>query len=309
MPDPVLVIHFTQGTSIAGAVNAMRAAKSESHEVVDPAKADANGYALTQQLLPWTTPARSLKHPTGTPDTNNRGWAASSQLGRCYQVEIVGYSETAAIYPDDWYARLAAYLRARCEALGVPYRFPCQFTGIQGYGASAGQRLTWAAWATVAGIVGHSHVPGNEHWDPGAIDVTRLTKETTVPAPLPEDHPGARIQRAINANGLQPPLDIDGDPGKVTADGLDTILRYLNGQVASARKIIEINDATITRLAGERDTARANREAAEAEVAQLRKQLQEGGRLPQLLASLDTAAKELEQGANILTAAIAKARA
>ncbi len=118
------------------------------------------------------------------------------------------------------------------------------------------------------------------------------------PAPLPENDPGARIQRAINANGLQPPLNVDGDCGDLTADGLDKVLAYLNAQVtkfqaanaasaserdqaqARATQLANANKTsadTITRLAGERDTARSNREAAEAEVAQLRKQIQAGG--------------------------------
>ncbi len=574
MPDPVLVIHFTQGTSIDGAVTAMRTAKSEAHEVVDPARVGPDGGPVTRQLLPWTTPARSLRHPAGTPETNNRGWTAGSRLGRCYQIEVVGYSERATTYPDDWYQRLAGYLHHRCAALGIPTRFPYRFVA-NGYGVTAPQRLTWDAWATVAGIVGHQHVPGNcvtadtpvltadlrwvpagelqpgdeligfdehstaagstagrrlrpatvehnhlfrahayrvvtdhgelittaehpwlvrlpyvnrgtrthwvttadldpakhspywactpwasdrshtagwlagmldadghaqtnrssgawvgfgqvyngiltrfveemesrgftiktfdrqtgrrlgkqafcdvrvlgglweqlralgtlrpyrldlraawdgavigktcpqqvtiyaiepagdrwmagmqtststyiangflvhnSHWDPGALDVTRLTRymETTTtvptPAPLPENDPGARIQRAINANGLQPPLDIDGDCGKVTADGLDKVLAYLNAQVAKFQaanaasaserdqaqaRAVQLADAikrlTDARMADAKlvDAAVANREAAEAEAAKLRAELQTGGRMPQLLADLDAA--------------------
>lgn len=138
------------------------------------------------------------------------------------------------------------------------------------------------------------------------------TRETTTMA----DNPGARIQRAINANGLQPPLKVDGECGPATASGLDSVLAYLNGQVADLRQANKISADTIKRLTdevndwrngaraeadlanqlkAERDTAMANREAAEAEVAMLRRELHEGGRIGQLLADLD--------------AAIAKARA
>lgn len=122
------------------------------------------------------------------------------------------------------------------------------------------------------------------------------------PTPLPENDPGARIQRAINANGLQPPLKIDGDCGPATAAGLDQVLAYLNGQVADLRKANATSADTIKRLTSERDEAtraldavKAGWDSAEAEALQLRRQLQEGGRMPQLLADLD--------------AAIAKARA
>ncbi len=296
MPDPVLVLHFTQGTTIAGAVAAMRKARSECHEVVDPAMVASEGQALTQQLLPWTTPARSLKHPAGRPETNNRGFG-SNPLGRCYQVEIVGYSEKAATYGDVWYQRLGAYLDARCTALRIPPVFPLPFVGSRAYGASAPTRLTWEAWGRVAGIVGHQHVPGNEHWDPGEIDVARLTRymeTTTVPTPLPENDPGARIQRAINANGLQPPLKIDGQVGKLTADGLDRVLTWLNAQNADLRNANATSADTIKRLTAERDSAVANREAAEAEAARLRAELQTGGRMPQLLAGLRKLLAEAE---------------
>ena len=326
MADPVLVLHFTQGTTIAGAIDAMRKAHSECHEVVDPAMVGSEGMALTLQLLPWGTPARSLKHPAGRPETNNRGFTAGSDLGRCYQVEIVGRSEVAAAYPEWWYQHLADYLRDQCAKLGVPYTFPCPFVGNEGYGASARQRLSWAQWSTVAGIVGHQHVPGNEHWDPGALNMTRLTPgATTVPttAPLPENDPGARIQRAINANGLQPPLKVDGDCRDRTADGLDKVLAYLNGlnaelnaQNADLRKANATSADTIKRLTeatrmqrADLETAIANREAAEAEAARLRAELQTGGRMPALLADLAAASKDLDQAANAIAEAITKARA
>ena len=123
-----------------------------------------------------------------------------------------------------------------------------------------------------------------------------------MPTPLPENDPGARIQRAINANGLYPPLTVDGDCGKLTADGLDKVLAYLADTIK--RLTVERNlaeaeatdaGAVLAATEAARDAAKANREAAEAEVAQLRREAHEGGRIGQLLADLD--------------AAIAKARA
>lgn len=141
-----------------------------------------------------------------------------------------------------------------------------------------------------------------------AVKAYQTPGDTTVPT-LPENDPGARIQRALNANGLQPPLKVDGQVGKLTADGLDQVLAWLNGQNADLRNANATSADTIKRLTAERDQARvdlaeatsigaaavAQREAAEAEALDLRRQLQTGGRLPQLLADLD--------------AAIAKARA
>lgn len=295
MADPVLVLHFTQGTTIAGAVAAMRKARSECHEVVDPAMVASEGQALTQQLLPWTTPARSLKHPAGRPETNNRGFG-SNPLGRCYQVEIVGYSEKAATYGDVWYQRLGAYLDARCTALRIPPVFPLPFVGSQAYGASAPTRLTWEAWGRVAGIVGHQHVPGNEHWDPGALDVARLTRYMETYTTVPTTDPVKASQQRLNDSGVKPPLAIDGVWGPACDAALDAVLKFQQDQMAGLRNANATSADTIKRLTVERNLAEAeatdavaNREAAEAEAAKLRAQLQTGGRLPQLMADIDAA--------------------
>lgn len=35
-------------------------------------------------------------------------------------------------------------------------------------------RMSDAKWKKFNGICGHQHVPNNDHWDPGALDITRL---------------------------------------------------------------------------------------------------------------------------------------
>lgn len=67
------------------------------------------------------------------------------------------------------------------------------------------------------------------------------------------------------------------------------------GIIADLRQANKTSADTMVRIVTERDAAKANREAAEAEVAMLRREIHEGGRIGQLLADLD--------------AAIAKARA
>lgn len=73
------------------------------------------------------------------------------------------------------------------------------------------------------------------------------------------------------------------------------ILARLTGERDQWRDAAEEEQAHANEMADKLDTALANREAAEAEVAMLRRELHEGGRIGQLLADLD--------------AAIAKARA
>lgn len=88
---------------------------------------------------------------------------------------------------------------------------------------------------------------------------------------------------------------------KALHDLKNAMLDYKAGAAAEA----DLNN----HLTAERDTAVANREAAEAEALELRRQLQEGGRLPALLATLDTAHIQLTDVLGDLADAVAKARA
>lgn len=45
------------------------------------------------------------------------------------------------------------------------------------YGDSAPQRLSFAAWRTTTGVVGHQHVPENSHGDPGALDISYILQK------------------------------------------------------------------------------------------------------------------------------------
>ena len=62
-----------------------------------------------------------------------------------------------------------------------------------GYGPGGPWRLTLPEWTNgpygdQPFIYGHMHVPGNTHWDPGDLDIKRLTsraKELLMPAPEP----------------------------------------------------------------------------------------------------------------------------
>lgn len=235
MTGPVLVLHTTEGTTIAGAVAAMRRNRSECHEVVD---VSANG-VITQLLTPWGQSARSLRHPSGTPETNNR-------RPPVYQVEIVGHADQMGGKPHDWYAALARYLHDLCDRLHVPKRFPCAFVGDdRAYGTGAPQRLSWGQWADVSGIIGHQHVPGNAHWDPG--DINRL-------APLMGATTGGAAMPSTIAN---------------TADQLRQVQRILSGTPH--------DPGPIDGLIGERTLAALEALAAEAEALRHSKSLDDDG--------------------------------
>ncbi len=180
--QPLLVLHSTEGWSIESAVSTMKANRSMSHTVYDPAT------NREEVLVDWHDSARSLRNASGGVETNRRG--------RVYQVEIVGFASRMRDYDSHWYDNLANYLRNVCRELDVPLDFPYDFIPYNShppssYGADNGVRLNDAEWDAASGIVGHMHVPENTHGDPGDITplIERLQpgreKESYLPAGSP----------------------------------------------------------------------------------------------------------------------------
>ena len=124
------------------------------------------------QIIDLDRSASALAHPAGTPETNR----ASAR-----QVEIEGFAANMLHATDedlDWLAH--EVIGPCCEATGVP---------VGTYLDSTTGRLTWAAWAAFSGLHGHMHVPGNDHVDPGHLNITRLSQLLTGTAPAPEPTP------------------------------------------------------------------------------------------------------------------------
>lgn len=99
----------------------------------------------------------------------------NSDAGVHIQIEWVGFAENTPNRSDDDYAALAELLTDISEKIGCPWVFPFKFTGSNGWGPSGVVRQTWDDYKDVSGIMGHSHAPYNNHWDPGMLDVERLT--------------------------------------------------------------------------------------------------------------------------------------
>lgn len=156
----VIVLHTTE--SDIGTVDAVASylfrTGNRSHLVFDP----ATGEKVT--MVRWDQPGAALRNLAGGVETNLRG--------DVFQVELVGRAIEVASYPQSWFETLAAALKGWCAETGVPAVFPCQFLPYpETYGDSA-VRLSPEAWLTVEGVVGHMHVPENDHGDPG--DISRL---------------------------------------------------------------------------------------------------------------------------------------
>ncbi len=152
---------------------------------------------------------------------------------------------------------------------------------------------TWRPYTGTADHFDHVHIELTREAAAGlTTDIIRQTMEPTVPT----TDPVKASQQRLNDSGARPPLVVDGVWGPACDAALDAVLKFQQGQMADLRKANATSADTIKRLNAERamatealDKASAGWSAAEAEALQLRRQLQTGGRMPQLLADLDAA--------------------
>ena len=180
-----IVIHLTQGSTLAGAKATLERNRSWSNTLYDPETGEEHVFTESSKG------DRSLRNLAGGVETNNRPGV--------YQIEIVGFSQMVQDYSDDWYANLAAYLQRKANDWNVPYVFPHEFLGVnEAYGTRAKSRLSHKQWLALEGIVGHQHVPENTHWDPGPILVGKLTAAP----PAPTTHPDAASNGPQLANWM-----------------------------------------------------------------------------------------------------------
>jgi hypothetical protein len=100
------------------------------------------------QLLPLGRAAAALEH---------NGWPETNRVARV-QIEIVGNSKRSTWLPDAKTVDALAWLMAELERVaGVPL-------------AHVAPDRNASAWLRARGWCGHIDVPGNAHWDPGALN-------------------------------------------------------------------------------------------------------------------------------------------
>ena len=119
---------------------------------------------LLGQFGPLTQSGRALRND-GARRTNREGKV-------CIQVEVVGRASRPWTNGFDK-AKKPNYRRfeAACRAHGVPDAWPAGKPPATGAAAAKGSRSR-TTWQTKGGYYAHAQVPGNDHWDPGAIDTS-----------------------------------------------------------------------------------------------------------------------------------------
>lgn len=154
------VLHTTEG-SWDSAMSVFRSRMVAPHLMYDPAT------RRKAQFIDLDRSAYALRHQG--PETNR---------AHCIQVELIGFADrpfTGELADRIGIDLVAPVLAAKPITTAHPtfYGPGCGWTLAS---SSARQRMSSAAWTSFNGICGHQHVPGNEHWDPGAIDIDRIIR-------------------------------------------------------------------------------------------------------------------------------------
>jgi hypothetical protein len=137
-----LVWHTTEGHSLPNYGG------SAPHFTLNP----VNG--MLWQHIPLNRGARALR--PGGPNF----WSA-------IQVELIGFAKDTQGWPDASYRRIAKLARWIEANFTVPRATNVTFKGNK----QTPHLASPEAFRSYAGHIGHQHVPGNTHWDPGKFNI------------------------------------------------------------------------------------------------------------------------------------------
>ncbi|MER5219036.1 hypothetical protein [Streptomyces flaveus] len=129
------------------------------------------------------TSSRALVNESGGVETNALNVCQLELVGTCDPSTHAKWEEAGEshiYWPEapDWalrgVARFLAWMHAEHDVpLSGPKAWPAY---PKSYGNEGGQRMSGAEWNDFKGVCGHTHVPENDHGDPGAIDFAQLIK-------------------------------------------------------------------------------------------------------------------------------------
>jgi len=202
-PPSIICLHSTEGGSWPG----YNAGADAPHFTINSKTGEV------RQHTPLDRAGRALMHPAGTPETNRAG---------VIQIEIIGTCDGATAsrynvhYLPDMSDAEAANIRSLLDAIhaatGIPLTSSVSFKQYPAsYGAN-GVRLSRSAFAGYKGVLGHQHVPDNDHGDPGNLPLSKILAVHADTAP----------SRSVDRPALTEPVKAAPKPAtvKLAVDGV-----------------------------------------------------------------------------------------
>lgn len=168
------VIHTTEVKTYRASTSSYYGHQSWPHATIDE-------HAVWQHF-PINRSARALKNLSGGVETNRLS---------AVQCEVVWKAAEIRSLPAATFENLRRWMRWVESAVGVA-RVGARFVGPEAspYGLHAPQRFSTALWQSFNGWCGHQHVPENDHWDPGALDIAALLEVDDEPPTGGEEDDG-----------------------------------------------------------------------------------------------------------------------
>jgi len=173
----VVVLHTTEGRTLPGYAGGLMAPNLTA--VPDFAAKKLDWY----QHFDIDVSSRALVNLPGGVETNTLNVCQAELVGTCDPAAHAKWTKAGkqhVFWPEapQWALReLARFLAWMHEEHEVPLSGPALWPPYPtSYGSKAGQRMTKHEWNAFKGVCGHTHVPENQHGDPGAIDFSVLLK-------------------------------------------------------------------------------------------------------------------------------------
>ncbi len=117
------------------------------------------------QHFPINVAARALENRKGGVETNRRS---------AIQIEIAWKAAEIDKLPQAMVERLWDWMRWVETQTGIKrWGYP-KFKGAEAFGLNSPSRMSHADWDAFDSWCGHQHVPENEHWDPGKLNIDRV---------------------------------------------------------------------------------------------------------------------------------------
>jgi hypothetical protein len=154
------VLHTTEGPTIAGALQTFRDTNFWPTLTIEP-----NTLRVVQHY-PLSRGARALSDH-----------ATAENAARCVQIEIVGFAEQTPSWAPEQLAFIREVVSSIEDLVPIAHTSGRSFLNAAGVSGNPRNRMTVDEWKRFAGWCGHQHVPGESHWDPGAIDIDAVLSQ------------------------------------------------------------------------------------------------------------------------------------